>query len=136
MDSLSFGVRSGVINTLCRTGESLGSRSLVQLHNIMAFSNSVPREILSNLGLAPFLPMQKHLFMDTLVLRCWWHMSVTKSVSCFFLVLPSSEADSGMLRVMVIEEFLHTALLYQASNTRNINAVAVLEQYLVLVEKE
>ena len=39
-------------------------------------------------------------------------------------------------RIMVIEEFLHTALLYQASNTRNINAVAVLEQYLVLVEKE
>ena len=37
---------------------------------------------------------------------------------------------------MVIEEFLHTALLYQASNTRNINTVAVLEQYLVLVEKE
>ena len=28
-------------------------------------------------------------------------------------------------RVMVTEEFLHTALLYQASNTRNINAVGV-----------
>ena len=37
---------------------------------------------------------------------------------------------------MVIEEFLHTALLYQANNTRSINSAAVLEQYLVLVEKE
>ena len=34
------------------------------------------------------------------------------------------------------EEFLQIALLYQATNTRNINDVAVLEQYLVLVEKE
>ena len=37
---------------------------------------------------------------------------------------------------MVLEEFLHIALLYQATNTRSINFVAVLEQYLVLVEKE
>ena len=37
---------------------------------------------------------------------------------------------------MVIEKFLHTALLYQASNTRNVNSVAVLEQHLVIVEKE
>ena len=46
------------------------------------------------------------------------------------------KARENQWRVMVIEEFLHTALLYQASNTRNINAVPVLEQYLVLVEKE
>ena len=39
-------------------------------------------------------------------------------------------------RVIVVEEFLHTALLYQATNTRNINVVVVLEQYLVFVEKE
>ena len=37
---------------------------------------------------------------------------------------------------MVSEEFLHIALLYQATNTRNLNVVAVLEQYLVRVEKE
>ena len=37
---------------------------------------------------------------------------------------------------MVLEEFLHTALLYQATNTRNINVLAVLKQYLVLVKKE
>ena len=37
---------------------------------------------------------------------------------------------------MVLEEFLHTALLYQATNTRNINILAVLKQYLVLVKKE
>ena len=37
---------------------------------------------------------------------------------------------------MVLEEFLHTALLYQATNTRNINVLAVLKQYLVLVKIE
>ena len=37
---------------------------------------------------------------------------------------------------MILEEFLHTALLYQATNTRNINVLAVLKQYLVLVKKE
>ena len=37
---------------------------------------------------------------------------------------------------MVSEEFLHTALLYQATNTRNINVLAILKQYLVLVTKE
>ena len=37
---------------------------------------------------------------------------------------------------MVLEEFLHIALLYQATNTRNINVLAVLKQYLVFVTKE
>ena len=37
---------------------------------------------------------------------------------------------------MVLEEFLHTALLYQATNTRNINVLDVLKQNLVLVKKE
>ena len=37
---------------------------------------------------------------------------------------------------MVLEEFLHTALLYQATNTRNINLLVVLKQYLVLITKE
>ena len=37
---------------------------------------------------------------------------------------------------MVLEEFLHTALLYLATNTRNINVLAVLKQYLVFVTKE
>ena len=39
-------------------------------------------------------------------------------------------------RVMVLEEFLHTALLYRATNTRNINVLDVLKRYLVLVKKE
>ena len=39
-------------------------------------------------------------------------------------------------RVMALEEFLHTALLYQATNTRNINVLAVLKQYLVFIKKE
>ena len=37
---------------------------------------------------------------------------------------------------MALEEFLHTALLYQATNTRNIKVLAVLKQYLVLVKKK
>ena len=37
---------------------------------------------------------------------------------------------------MVLEEFIHTALLYQVTNTRNINVLAVLKPYLVLVIKE
>ena len=39
-------------------------------------------------------------------------------------------------RVLVLEEFLYTALLYQTTNTRNINVLAILKQYLVLVKKE
>ena len=38
-------------------------------------------------------------------------------------------------RVIVLEEFLYTALVYQMTNTRNINVVVVLEQYSVLIEK-
>ena len=45
-------------------------------------------------------------------------------------------ARENQWRAMVLEEFLHIALLYQATNTRNINVVAVLEQYLARVEKE
>ena len=37
---------------------------------------------------------------------------------------------------MVLEEFLYTALLHQATNTRNIHVLAVLKQYLVFVKKE
>ena len=39
-------------------------------------------------------------------------------------------------RVMVLEEFLHTALLHQVTNTRNIHIGTVLEQYSVLTDKE
>ena len=35
---------------------------------------------------------------------------------------------------MVLEGFLYAALLYQVTITRNVNVVAVLEQYSVLVE--
>ena len=37
---------------------------------------------------------------------------------------------------MVLEGFLHTALLYQAINTRNRNVLDVIKQYLFLVKKE
>ena len=46
------------------------------------------------------------------------------------------KATENQWRVMVLEGFLHTALLYQAINTRNINVLDVLKQYLVLVKKE
>ena len=36
----------------------------------------------------------------------------------------------------MVLEFLHAALLYQATNARNVNVLAVLKQYLVLVKKE
>ena len=37
---------------------------------------------------------------------------------------------------MVLEEFLRTALLYEATNARNINALPALKQYSVLGKKE
>ena len=36
----------------------------------------------------------------------------------------------------MVLEFLHTALLYQVTNTRNIHVLAILKQYLVFVIKE
>ena len=39
-------------------------------------------------------------------------------------------------RVLVVEEFLHIALLYQVTNTKTINVLAILKQYLVFVKKE
>ena len=38
-------------------------------------------------------------------------------------------------RVMVLEEFLHTALLYQVTNIKNIHVLAV-KQYLVFAKRE
>ena len=64
-----------------------------------------------------------------------WHF-ITSFIDYAIQIYVGQKARENQWRVVVIEEFLHTALLYQASNTRNINAVAVLEQYLVLVEKE
>ena len=37
---------------------------------------------------------------------------------------------------MVLEELLLNALLYQVTNTRNINVAAMYEQYSALIEKE
>ena len=64
-----------------------------------------------------------------------WHF-ITSFIDYAIKIYVGQKARENQWRVMVIEEFLHTALLYQASNTRNVNAVAVLEQYLVLVDKE
>ena len=64
-----------------------------------------------------------------------WHF-ITSFIDYTIQIYVGQKARENQWRVMVIERVLHTALLYQASNTRNINAVAVLEQYLVLVDKE
>ena len=53
-----------------------------------------------------------------------------------FQIYVGQKAKENQWRVMVLEEFLHTALLYQANNIRNINVLAVLKQNLVLVKKE
>ena len=63
-----------------------------------------------------------------------WHF-ITSFIDYAIQIYVGQKARENQWRVMVIEEFLHTALLHQASNTRNINAMAVLVQYLVLVEK-
>ena len=72
--------------------------------------------------------------IDTFSYRAW-HF-ITSLIDYAIEIYVGQKARENQCRVMIIEEFLHTALLYQASNTRNINAVAVREQYLVLVEKE
>ena len=64
-----------------------------------------------------------------------WHF-ITSFIDYAIQIYVGQKAGENQWRVMVLEEFLHTALLYQATNTRNINVVAVLEQYLARVEKE
>ena len=56
-----------------------------------------------------------------------WHF-ITSFIDYTIKIYVGQKARENQWRVMVIEEFLHTVLLYQASITRNINAVAVLEQ--------
>ena len=46
------------------------------------------------------------------------------------------KAMDNQWRIMVLEEFVHTALLHQVTSTRNINIGAVLEQYSVVTDKE
>ena len=46
------------------------------------------------------------------------------------------KSDGKSTEGKVLDEFLHTALLYQAFNTGNINVLDALKQYLVLVKKE
>ena len=63
-----------------------------------------------------------------------WHF-VTSFIDYAIQIYVGQKAMENQRRVMVLEEFLHTALLYQATNTRNINVLDVLKQYLVLVKK-
>ena len=64
-----------------------------------------------------------------------WHF-ITSFIDHTIQIYVGQKPTENQWRVLVLEEFLHTALLYQATNTRNINLLAVLKQYLVLVKKE
>ena len=55
-----------------------------------------------------------------------WHF-ITSFVDHAIQIYVGQKARENQWRVMVLDEFLHTALLYQTTNTRNINVVAVLE---------
>ena len=63
--------------------------------------------------------------------RAWHFITSFKD----YVLYVGQKARENQWRVMVLGEFLHLALLYQATNTRNINDVTVLKQYLVLVKK-
>ena len=49
---------------------------------------------------------------------------------------PNQKGKENQWRVADLQEFLYTALLYQAMINRNINAATSLKQYSVLFEKE
>ena len=55
-----------------------------------------------------------------------WHF-ITSFIDYAIQIYVGQKAGENQWRVMVLEEFLHIALLYQATNTRNINVVAVLK---------
>ena len=63
------------------------------------------------------------------------HNNITSFIDYAIQIYVGQKATENQWRVMVLE-FLHTALLYQATNTRSINVLDVLKQYLVLVKKE
>ena len=75
-----------------------------------------------------------HTCIDEFNYRAW-HF-ITSFIDYAIQIHVGQKAGENQWRVTVLEEFLHIALLYQATNTRNINVVAVLEQYLARVEKE
>ena len=58
------------------------------------------------------------LYVDELNYRAW--NFITSFIDHAIL---GQKATENQWRVMVLEEFLHTALLYQATNTRNINVL-------------
>ena len=81
-----------------------------------------------------YVPNKFLLLIDGFNYRAW--RFITPFIDHAIQIYVGQKAMENQWRVMVLEEFLHTALLYQATNTRNINVLAVLKQYLVLVKKE
>ena len=74
------------------------------------------------------------MFIDMFNYRAW-HL-ITSFIDYPIQIYVGQKATENQWRVMALEEFLHTALLNQATNTRNIkNVVAVLEQYLSSLKK-
>ena len=53
-----------------------------------------------------------------------WHF-ITSFIDYAIQIYVWQKARENQWRVMVLEEFLHIALLYQVTNIRNINVVAV-----------
>ena len=72
--------------------------------------------------------------MDVFNYRAWPFS--TSLIDHTIQIYVGQKAIENQWRVMVVEEFIHTALLYQVTNTRNINVLAVLKPYLVLITKE
>ena len=60
-----------------------------------------------------------HIFIDGFNYRAW-HF-ITSFVDHAIQIYVGQKATDNQWRVLVLEEFLHTALLYQVTNTRNIN---------------
>ena len=101
----------------------------------MPFSNGglLPIKIsLSGFGCQTISILQSYI--DGFNYRAW--PFVTSFIDHAIQIYVGQKATENQWRVMVLEELLHTALLYQANNTRNINVLAVLKQYLVLITKE
>ena len=80
------------------------------------------------------VPIKEMLAIDEFNYKAW-HF-ITSFIDYAIQIYAGQKAGENQWRVMVLEEFLHIALLYQATNARNLNVMAVLEQYLVFVEKE
>ena len=64
-----------------------------------------------------------------------WHC-ITSSIDHAIQIYVRQQDKANQWKVTILEEFLHIVLLYQAITVRIINILAVLLQYMAIVEKE